>query len=398
MKLPTLDTLNAKGKVILTRVDLNVPMQDGKVSDATRLEAIRPTILELSDKGGRVVLLAHFGRPKGERNPDMSLKVVVAPLSEVLGRPVSFSEDCVGEVAKSAIAKMKDGDILVLENTRYHKGEEKNDAALAKEMAALGNVYVNDAFSAAHRAHVSTEGLAHLLPAYAGRSLEKEVTALEKALTTPQKPVAAIVGGAKVSTKIELLSNLISRVDMLLIGGGMANTFLAAQGHDVGKSLCEHDLKPLASEIMAKAEKAGCEIILPVDAAAAKEFKAHAEHRITTVEDIQPDEMVLDMGFESITRAKAKLSAAKTVVWNGPFGAFEIAPFDVGTNEVARFVAEETKASNMLSVAGGGDTVAALNNADAAKDFSYVSTAGGAFLEWLEGKTLPGIAALLKKD
>lgn len=398
MTLPTLDTLNAKGKVILTRVDLNVPMQDGKVSDATRLEAIRPTILELSDKGGRVVLLAHFGRPKGTRNPDMSLKVVVAPLSEVLGRPVSFSEDCVGEVAKSAISQMKDGDILVLENTRYRKGEEKNDAALAKEMAAVGDVYVNDAFSAAHRAHVSTEGLAHLLPAYAGRSLEKEVTALEKALTTPQKPVAAIVGGAKVSTKIELLSNLITRVDMLLIGGGMANTFLAAQGHDVGKSLCEHDLKPLASEIMAKAEKAGCEIILPVDAAAAKEFKAHAEHRITTVEDIQPDEMMLDMGFESITRAKAKLSAAKTVVWNGPFGAFEIAPFDVGTNEVARFVAEETKAGNMLSVAGGGDTVAALNNADAAKDFSYVSTAGGAFLEWLEGKTLPGIAALLKKD
>jgi phosphoglycerate kinase len=395
-KFRTLDQADVAGKRVLVRVDLNVPVQDGLVSDATRIERVAGTITELADKGARVVLLAHFGRPKGKPDPEQSLKPIAEATAQVLGRPVGFASDCVGPDAVRAVAAMKDGDILLLENTRFHAGEEKNDAGFARQLAECGDIFVNDAFSAAHRAHASTEGLAHLLPSYAGRTMQAELDALEKGLGDPKRPVLAIVGGAKVSTKIDLLSNLVTKVDGLVIGGGMANTFLAAKGVNVGKSLCEHDLAETARQIMAAAEKVGCEIVLPVDGVVAREFKAGAANETVPVSDVPADAMILDVGEKSIAAVRAWIGRAETLVWNGPLGAFEIEPFDRATMEAARFAAQETKAGRLVSVAGGGDTVAALNQAGVADDFTYVSTAGGAFLEWMEGKELPGVAALAK--
>ncbi len=384
-----------EGKRVLVRADLNVPFDGkGNVSDATRLERLLPTLNDLSAKGARIGILSHFGRPKGERNAAMSLKPVAEALSGLIGKPVGFAPDCVGEPAADAMNALSDGDLLVLENTRFHKGEEKNDTAFATALAANGDVYVNDAFSAAHRAHASTEALAHLLPAYAGRAMEAELDALGKALENPEHPVVAIVGGAKISSKLDLLGNLVNKVDALVIGGGMANTFLAAQGVSVGKSLCEHDLADTARGILAKAEAAGCKIILPSDVVIATEFKAHAPSRTVPVNQVPDDAMILDAGSDTLATLAGYFETAKTVVWNGPMGAFEIEPFNIGTDTAARHVGMLTKMGTMVSVAGGGDTVAALNGAGAADDFSYVSTAGGAFLEWLEGKTLPGVAAL----
>ncbi len=394
----TLDTADVKGKRVLIRVDLNVPMKDGMVTDDTRIRAILPTVRDVSKRGGKAILLAHFGRPKGERVPDMSLAPVVPALETLLGRPVAFAHDCIGNDAAQAIAKMSDGDVLLLENTRFHKGEEKNDPIFVSALAELGDLYVNDAFSAAHRAHASTEGLAHHLPAYAGRSMQAELDALGKALTSPQRPVIAIVGGAKVSSKIDLLENLVSKVDALVIGGGMANTFLHAQGLPVGKSLCEKDLADTARRIMAKAESANCAIILPVDATVAYHFEAHAPNQTYGVDAIPEDGMILDVGGLSIERISAAIDDAATLVWNGPLGAFEMEPFDRGTVAAARHAAKRTKEGHLLSVAGGGATVAALNHAGVADDFSYVSTAGGAFLEWLEGKPLPGVEVLRRQD
>jgi phosphoglycerate kinase len=390
----TLDSANLKGQRVLVRVDLNVPIQDGKVSDATRIERILPTLNEIAGKGGKVILLAHFGRPKNGPDEANSLKPVAAALAEHLGRPVAFASDCVGEPARAAIAKLADGDVLLLENTRFHKGEEKNDPALVAQLAELGDVYVNDAFSAAHRAHASTEGVAHKLPAFAGRAMQAEIEALSKALDQPVRPVAAVVGGAKISSKLELLGNLTKKVDYLIIGGGMANTFLAAQGKKVGKSLCENDLLDTAREILANASANKCQIVLPVDAVVAKEFKAHAPSRVVSVDEVGDDEMILDAGPRSVAEVEAVLAKAKTLVWNGPFGAFELEPFDAATNAVARDAARLTTEGKLLSVAGGGDTVSALNHAGVAEKFTYVSTAGGAFLEWLEGKVLPGVEAL----
>ncbi|HBF29425.1 phosphoglycerate kinase [Rhizobium sp.] len=393
----TLDDLNdIAGKRVLLRVDLNVPVADGKVTDATRIERVAPTIKELSAKGAKVILLAHFGRPKGEPVADMSLNQIVSTVSEVLDQAVAFASDCIGEPAATAVAAMNNGDILLLENTRFHKGEEKNDPAFTAELAKNGDIFINDAFSAAHRAHSSTEGLAHILPAYAGRTMQAELEALEKGLGKPTHPVVAIVGGAKVSSKIDLLMNLVDKVDALVIGGGMANTFLAAQGIDVGKSLCEHDLTETAKQIMTKAEAAGCAIVLPVDGVVAREFKAHAANETVSVSAIPADAMMLDVGPKSIAVVNEWISKAATLVWNGPFGAFEIPPFDTATVSAAKHAAECTKAGKLVSVAGGGDTVSALNHAGVADDFSYVSTAGGAFLEWMEGKELPGVTVLTK--
>ena len=390
----TLDNADLKDKRVLLRVDLNVPTENGKVTDATRIERVAPTITEIADKGGKVILLAHFGRPKGERSAKDSLKPIAEASGQVLGRAVAFADDCIGPDAERAIAAMKPGDVLLLENTRFHKGEEKNDPAFVEALAKLGNVYVNDAFSAAHRAHASTEGLAHKLPAYAGRTMQAELEALSKALERPERPVAAVVGGAKVSTKLDLLGNLIEKVDALIIGGGMANTFLAAQGKKVGKSLCEHDLTGTAREILAKAKARNCEIVLPVDVVVAKEFKANAPSRVVSADEVADDEMILDIGPRAVEHVCSVLARSKTLVWNGPFGAFEMEPFDAGTVAVAEAAAELTTAGKLVSVAGGGDTVAALNAAGVADRFTYVSTAGGAFLEWMEGKTLPGVEAL----
>ncbi len=387
------DAADLADKRVLVRVDLNVPMESGRVTDATRLKAILPTIRDITGKGGKVVLLAHFGRPKG-RDETQSLAPVAKALEGELGRKVAFAGDCVGDEAKSAVSSLASGEVIVLENTRFHAGEEKNAPDFIEALASLGDVYVNDAFSTAHRAHASTEGLAHKLPAYAGRSMESEIEALTKALEAPQRPVLAVVGGSKVSTKLELLGNLVRKVDILVIGGGMANTFLAALGKKVGKSLCEHDLGDIARDILDKAKAAGCEIVLPVDAVVATEFKANAAHRVASVDDVKDDEMMLDAGPATVAIVKQKLDGAKTVVWNGPFGAFELTPFDAATVAVARYVGDLTHNGKLLSVAGGGDTVAALNHAGAADRFSYVSTAGGAFLEWLEGKALPGVEAL----
>jgi phosphoglycerate kinase len=392
----TLEELNPKGKRILLRLDLNVPMEDGKVTDLTRIERVLPTIRELAGKGAKVVLLAHFGRPKGKRDPKESLKPVARAVESALGKPVAFAPDCIGEAAASAVASLHDGDVLLLENTRFHPGEEKNDPAFAKALAANGDIFVNDAFSAAHRAHASTEGVAHLLPAYAGRAMQAELDALGKALEAPRRPVAAIVGGAKVSTKLELLGNLCSKVETLIIGGGMANTFLAARGVGVGRSLCEHELAKAALEIEAKAKAQGCEIMLPKDAVVAAEFKAHAAHRVAALDEIKASEMILDIGPRSVAAITAKLRQLATLVWNGPVGAFELPPFDEGTVAVAREAARLTVACKLVSIGGGGDTVAALNRAGVAEKFTYVSTAGGAFLEWLEGKALPGVEALGK--
>jgi phosphoglycerate kinase len=392
----TLDDVDVKGKRVLLRVDLNVPMDHGKVTDTTRLERVAPTITELSDKGARVILLAHFGRPKGRDAKD-SLKPVAAELSRVIGRPIGFAEDCIGEPAEKAVAAMKDGDILCLENTRFHKEEEKNDPAFVDALAKLGDIWVNDAFSAAHRAHASTEGLGHKLPAYAGRTMQTELEALNKALDAPTRPVIAIVGGAKVSTKIDLLENLVNKVDALVIGGGMANTFLHAQGVGIGKSLAEKDLAPTALRILDKAEAANCAIILPVDATVAFHFEANAPAHGYGLDAIPPDGMILDVGPQSVERIHAAIDDAATLVWNGPLGAFEMTPFDRGTMVAAKYAAQRTRLKKLVSVAGGGDTVAALNQAGVAQDFTYVSTAGGAFLEWMEGKPLPGVEVLRAK-
>ena len=391
----TLDNLtDINGKRVLVRVDLNVPVKDGKVTDATRIERVAPTILELSEKGAKVILLAHFGRPKDGPSPDLSLSLIIPAVEEVLDHAVLFASDSIGAPAADAIAKLNDGDILLLENTRFHKEEEKNDAAFTKALAANGDIYVNDAFSAAHRAHSSTEGLAHLLPAYAGRTMQAELEALEKGLGNPVRPVVAIVGGAKVSTKIDLLMNLVKKVDALVIGGGMANTFLAARGTNVGKSLCEHDLANTAKQIMIEAATSGCAIVLPEDGVIAREFKAGADNEVVAIEAIPADAMVLDVGPKSVESIKEWIGRATTLVWNGPLGAFEITPFDAATVAVAKYAAECTKTGKLTSVAGGGDTVSALNHAGVTDEFTYVSTAGGAFLEWMEGKVLPGVAVL----
>ena len=396
MNFRTLDGADLKGKRVLVRVDLNVPMENGRVADRTRLERVIPTIQEIADKGGKVVLLSHFGRPKG-RDPEQSLKPIAAALSDVLGRPVAFAEDCIGEATAKGVEAMKEGDILLLENTRFHAGEEKNDSGFAKALAKLGDVYVNDAFSAAHRAHASTEGLAHLLPAYAGRGMQAELDALAKGLEAPARPLVAVVGGAKVSTKIDLLENLVARVDALVIGGGMANTFLQAIDIGVGRSLAERDLGATARRIMDKARETNCAIILPVDAVVAGELKANAPHHTYGIDAIPSDGMILDIGAQSVDRVNAAINDAATLVWNGPLGAFEHVPFDQGTVAAARHAAARTRQGKLVSVAGGGDTVAALNHAGVAGEFTYVSTAGGAFLEWLEGKPLPGVEALRRK-
>jgi phosphoglycerate kinase len=397
MAFRTLDDLDVKGKRVLVRADLNVPVAAGRVTDDTRIVRQAPTIKELSEKGARVIILSHFDRPKGKVVPSMSLKVLVEPLENTLDRKVAFAEDCIGPKAQAAVAALKDGDVLLLENTRFHKGEEDNDPEMARELAALGDLFVNDAFSAAHRAHASTEGVARLLPNAAGRSMQAELTHLEKALGNPQRPLMAVVGGAKVSTKIELLQNLVKRVETLVIGGAMANTFLAAEGIKVGKSLYEPDHLETAREVIRMANDAGAVILLPKDLVVAKEFKAGAAHRTVPAGNIAEDEIALDVGPDSIKAFENRLLTTRTLVWNGPFGAFETAPFDKGTVAAAQKVASLTRSGQLLSVAGGGDTVAALAHAGVADEFTYVSTAGGAFLEWLEGKELPGVEALSTK-
>ena len=390
----TLDDLSLSGKRVLVRCDLNVPMKDGKVTDATRIERSAETLKELAAKGARVIILSHFGRPKGKRAPEFSLEPLVAPLEKVLGRKVAFAEDCIGDAAAKVTGALKDGEVALLENLRFHDAEEANDKAFAAALAKLGDLYVNDAFSCAHRAHASTEGLAHLLPAAAGRLMQEELDHLSAALEKPERPVTALVGGAKVSTKLDLLGNLVSKVDRLVIGGGMANTFLFAQGIEVGKSLAERDLADTAREILNKAKAANCTIVLPVDAVVAGEFKAGAVNKVVDVNAVPADQMILDVGPKSIAAINQHLDQSKTLVWNGPLGAFETEPFDKGTVAVATHAATLSKAKKLLSVAGGGDTVAALAHAGAEDDFSYISTAGGAFLEWLEGKELPGVTAL----
>ena len=391
----TLDDIGeVADKRVLVREDLNVPMDGARVTDDARLRAAAPTIAELSDRGAIVLVLAHFGRPKGERTPDMSLAMVTRPLGEVLGREVRFIDDCCGADAEAAVATLKPGDIAVLENTRFHAGEEKNDPALADAMARLGDFYVNDAFSAAHRAHASTEGVAHRLPSFAGRSMQVELEALEKALGNPEHPVATVVGGAKVSTKLDVLTHLVAKVDHLIIGGGMANTFLAARGIDVGKSLCEHDLKDIALGILDAAERAGCTVHLPYDVVVAREFRANPPTRTINVHEVAPDDMILDIGPAAVEALGDALKTCRTLVWNGPLGAFETPPFDAATVSLAKTAAALTQSGGLVSVAGGGDTVAALNQAGVGDALTFVSTAGGAFLEWMEGKELPGVAAL----
>ena len=394
MTFRTLDDAPVTGKRVLLRLDLNVPIENGAVSDATRIDRALPTLRDLTARGARVVVLSHFGRPKNGPDKENSLEPVAAVLGAHLKAPVAFAQDCIGDVAAQAVGKLADGQVLLLENTRFHKGEEKNDPAFVAELAKLGDLYVNDAFSAAHRAHASTEGLAHKLPAYAGRGMQAELEALSAALEQPKRPVAAVVGGAKVSSKLDLLGNLTKKVDFLIIGGGMANTFLAAEGKAVGTSLCEKDLLDTARAIVEAARAAKCEIVLPVDVVVAKEFKAHAPSHVVSVDHVGADEMILDLGPKSVARIEELLGAVKTLVWNGPFGAFELTPFDAGTNAVAKVAAGLTDSGKLLTVAGGGDTVSALNQAGVGEHFTYISTAGGAFLEWLEGKPLPGVEAL----
>ncbi|HVZ02892.1 MAG TPA: phosphoglycerate kinase [Dongiaceae bacterium] len=390
----TLDDLAVTGKKVIVRLDLNVPMKDGKVTDSTRIDRSAATLKELAGKGARVIVMAHFGRPKGKPAPEFSLKPLVEPLARALGRPVAFAADCVGAPAKEAADKLKDGEVLLLENLRFHGEEEKNDPAFAKQLASLAEIYVNDAFSCAHRAHASTEGIAHVLPAYAGRLMQAELDHLGAALGNPKRPVMAIVGGAKVSTKLDLLGNLVGKVDLLVIGGGMANTFLFAEGQEVGKSLAEREMAETAKEIVGKAKAKNCRIVLPVDAVVAGEFKAGVPTRTVDIGAVPTDQMILDIGPKSAAAIIDLLKTCKTLVWNGPVGAFETPPFDQGTTAVAKAAADLTQAKALLSVAGGGDTVAALAHAGAVDRFSYVSTAGGAFLEWMEGKDLPGVAAL----
>jgi len=395
MSWKTLDDMDFAGKVALVRVDINVPVEAGVVTDATRIEKIVPTVQDILKRGGKPVLLAHFGRPKGTVVPEMSLSVTLPVLEAALGRKVIFATDCVGAPAKKAVAAMQPGDVVLLENTRFHAGEEKNDPALAAAMAALGQIYVNDAFSAAHRAHASTEAIARIMPHCAGRLMEAELKALNAALGDPERPVVAVVGGAKVSTKLDLLGNLVTRVEHLVIGGGMANTFLVAQGIEVGKSLAERDMAETARAILAKAGAAGCAIHLPVDVVVAREFAAGAAHETVAATACPADAMILDAGPLTVAAIAETFAACRTLIWNGPLGAFEIPPFDAATNAAAAKAAELTRAGKLVSVAGGGDTVAALNKSGAAADFSYISTAGGAFLEWMEGKELPGVAALI---
>ena len=390
----TLDGVEVKGKRALVRVDFNVPLQDGVVSDDTRLAAALPTIRRLQAGGAKVILISHFDRPKGKRVPSMSLKPVVAPLEKLLGAPVAFAEDCIGETAERAVAALKDGDVLLLQNLRFHAGEEANDPAFAKELAALGDLYVDDAFSAAHRAHASTEAIAHLLPAYAGEQMRRELEALESALGHPKHPVLGIVGGSKVSTKLDLLHNLIIKLDQLAIGGGMANTFLAAQGWDVAASYCEPELADTARGVMAFAEARHCELLLPIDIVVAEQAAPGAAARVRELGEIDPHERILDAGPKTVERLCQAMDAAATLVWNGPLGVFEVPPFDKGTMAAARHAAALAKAGKLVAVAGGGDTVSALNAAHVAGDFTFVSTAGGAFLEWMEGKSLPGVEAL----
>ncbi len=395
MAFRTLDDLgDIRGKRALVRVDLNVPMADGRVTDDTRLQALLPTVLELSDKGAKVLLLAHFGRPKGAKHSEMSVSMVLDTLQEVLGREIMFVPEIAGDVVAQSVGILADGDIALLENTRFWPGEENNDPELARAVAANGDFYVNDAFSAAHRAHMSTEGLAHILPAYAGRSMEAELKALEAALGNPEHPVAAVVGGAKVSSKLDVLTHLVTKVDHLIIGGGMANTFLAARGIDVGKSLCEHDLADTANSILEAADKAGCTVHLPYDVVTSLEFRANPPIRTVNVHEVAADEMILDVGPAAVEALADVLKNCCTLVWNGPLGAFEIPPFDAATVALAKTAAALTKEGSLVSVAGGGDTVAALAHAGVTGDFTFISTAGGAFLEWMEGKPLPGVDAL----
>jgi len=395
MSWKSLDEKDLAGKVVLTRVDINVPVENGRVTDATRIQRIVPTVKDILAKGGKPVLLAHFDRPKGKVVPAMSLRQIVPALEKALGQKVKFAEDCIGGPAKRAVADLEPGQVLLLENTRFHPGEEQNDPAFSAALAALGDVYVNDAFSAAHRAHASTEGIARLLPSAAGRLMAAELKALDAALGNPERPVVAVVGGAKVSTKLDLLGNLVAKVDHLVIGGGMANTFLAAQGVEVGKSLAERDMAPTALEILAKAQAAGCVVHLPLDVVVAREFKAGAASETLPANACPTDAMILDAGPETVATIAKVFETCRTLIWNGPLGAFEIPPFDAATMAAAARAAELTEAGTLVSVAGGGDTVAALNAAHLADRFSYVSTAGGAFLEWMEGKELPGVAALM---
>ncbi|MBS0270563.1 MAG: phosphoglycerate kinase [Proteobacteria bacterium] len=395
-KLKTTDGIDVKGKRVIVRADLNVPVRDGKVTDATRLERLLPGLNALADRGAKVIVISHFGRPKNGPDAEHSLRPIAETLQRLLGRTVAFSGDCIGAEAAGSVATLSDGGVAVLENLRFHRGEEKNDPAFAGELAKLGDIFVGDAFSCAHRAHASTEGLTHFLPSYAGPLLMEEINALRTALEKPQRPTAAVVGGAKVSTKIPVLTNLVAKVDHLIIGGGMANTFLQAMGVAVGKSLAEPDFHGTARDIMAEAKKKGCEIVLPVDAVVATEFKEGAAHKVVTVSNVSADAMILDVGPQSVARTSALLEHTRTLLWNGPLGAFEIAPFGDGTFALARAAAALTKAGKLVSVAGGGDTVAALNSAGVTDDFTYVSTAGGAFLEWLEGRELPGVAALTR--
>ncbi|HYZ61673.1 MAG TPA: phosphoglycerate kinase [Acetobacteraceae bacterium] len=394
MPVRTLDGLDVKGRRVLLRADLNVPVHDGRITDLTRIERLSPTVRELADKGARVIVCSHFERPKGKRVPEMSLRPMAAALGQVLGRPVAFADDCVGPDAAAAVARLSDGDVLVLENTRFHPGEEKNDPDFAKQLASLADIYVNDAFSAAHRAHASTEGVAHLLPAYAGRLMQQELEALDAALGNPARPVCAVVGGSKVSTKLELLGNLVRKVEVLVIGGAMANTFLAAQGAAVGRSYQEAQMQGTAADILADASRAGCEIVLPIDAVVAPELKPNPPIEIVSARTIPPDGMILDVGPATVQALCRRLPEIRTIVWNGPLGAFETPPFEAGTVALAHAVGEATQRGALRSVAGGGDTVSALHQAGEADRLTYVSSAGGAFLEWLEGKTLPGVAAL----
>ena len=390
----TLDNLDVKSKRVLVRADLNVPLRDGRVTDMLRIDRLVPTLRELSERGARVIVLSHFERPKGKVVASMSLRPVAPALSEALGRPVAFAGDCIGKVAEDAVAKLRDGEILLLENTRFHAGEEQDDPMFAKAVATLGDVFVNDAFSAAHRAHATTAALAYLLPSAAGRAMESEINHLQKVLGNPERPLMAVIGGAKVSTKIALLENLVKRVETLVIGGAMANTFLAAEGIHVGRSLFEPDHLETARRVIGLSVESGAALLLPVDVVVAQELKANAPHRTVGAGSVSHDEIILDVGPASIEAFAKRLQNTKTLIWNGPLGAFETPPFDQGTVAAARLVANRTKQGGLLSVAGGGDTVAALGHAGVADGFSYVSTAGGAFLEWLEGRELPGVAAL----
>lgn len=392
----TIDDLDVAGKGVLVRVDFNVPMKDGKVTDTTRIDRTVPSLKELAGKGAKVIILSHLGRPKGKKNLEFTQKPVAEALAKALGKPVAFAPDCVGPEAKAVVDKLQPGEFAMLENVRFYAEEEKNDAEFAKKLAEMGDVLVSDAFSCSHRAHASVEALAKLIPSCAGRLMQAEIEALSAALEAPKRPAAALVGGAKISTKLEVLGNLTEKVDQVIIGGAMANTFLAAQGKDVGKSLCEHEMLDSARAILAKAEKNGCEIVLPSDAVVASEFKEGAASDTVGVDAVPADKMILDVGPKSIADLSGRLAGLKTLMWNGPLGAFEVVPFDKGTNAVAQEAAKLTKAGSLMSVAGGGDTVAALAHAGVEDDFSYISTAGGAFLEWLEGKTLPGVAVLRK--